>query len=323
VPNRRRRKLSKALSAAAALAVASPCAYFIVYESTAGPKPEHHEFVPAAGAADLPGELMSALSQGLSQFGINLPPVPSLTGSGTPGLSPAGMTPASTPGLTTPGLISPGLTNPGLTTPGLTTPGLTNSGLTNPGLTNPGLTNPGLTTPGTTAPSATGQVTDPSLANPGLPSPDGTTPGLGNPALTAPNGTAPGLTNPGVTPGLTSPAGLDPSLTSPNAVTPGLTSPNEVPISTPVGLDPGAGGTYPILGDPSLGAAPAAAPSGGVISDLMNTANQLGASQAIDLIKGLVMPSITQAIQNAGPAAAAQAAAAPAAALPAAAAPAT
>ena len=29
---------------------------------------------------DLPGELMGALSQGLSQFGVNLPPVPSLSG---------------------------------------------------------------------------------------------------------------------------------------------------------------------------------------------------------------------------------------------------
>jgi len=34
---------------------------------------------------DLPNELMSALSQGLSQFGINLPPMPTslLTGSGS------------------------------------------------------------------------------------------------------------------------------------------------------------------------------------------------------------------------------------------------
>ena len=32
---------------------------------------------------DLPNELMSALSQGLSQFGINLPPMPNLlNGSG-------------------------------------------------------------------------------------------------------------------------------------------------------------------------------------------------------------------------------------------------
>lgn len=110
MPNRRRRKLSTTMSAVAALAVASPCAYFLVYESTAGSKPpEHHEFVRAASVADLPGELMSALSQGLSQFGINLPPVPSLTGGSAAGT-----------GLTSPGLTSPGLTSPGLTSPGLT-----------------------------------------------------------------------------------------------------------------------------------------------------------------------------------------------------------
>jgi hypothetical protein len=64
--------------------------------------------------------------------------------------------------------------------------------------------------------------------------------------------------------------------------------------------------------------------SGGLFSDLMSTANQLGASQAIDLLKGVLMPSIMQAAQGAGPAAAAAAPAAalPAAALPAAAAPA-
>ena len=77
MPNRRRRKLSTAMSAVAALAVASPCAYFLVYESTAGSKPpQHHEFVQAAVITDLPNELMSALSQGLSQFGVNLPPMP-------------------------------------------------------------------------------------------------------------------------------------------------------------------------------------------------------------------------------------------------------
>ncbi|KAA1250984.1 hypothetical protein F0Q45_06820, partial [Mycobacterium simiae] len=130
MPNRRRRKLSTAMSAVAALAVASPCAYFLVYESTADTKPtEQHEFVRAASVADLPSELMSALSQGLSSFGINLPPVPSLTGS-------------SGTGLTSPGLTSPGLTSPGLTSPGLTSPGLTSPGLTSPGLTSPGLTSP-------------------------------------------------------------------------------------------------------------------------------------------------------------------------------------
>ncbi|HYB36037.1 MAG TPA: hypothetical protein VEF72_09850 [Mycobacterium sp.] len=254
MPNRRRRKLSTAMSAVAALAVATPCAYFVVYESMAGTKPEHHEFVRAAMATDLPSEVISALSQVLSPFGINLPP--SLTGSISPGLSPAAMTPAGTPGLTTPGLTSPGLTTPGTTMPPATSPSLTDPSLTDPALTNP--------------------------------------------ALTSPNGTTPGLTNPSLTPGLTSPTGVDPSLT-----TPGLTGPNEMPTTTPVGLDPGAGGTYPILGDPSLGAQPA---SGGLISNVMNTANQLGASQVIDLIKGLVMPSIMQAAQHAVPAAAAPAA---------------
>ena len=191
MPNRRRRKLSTAMSAVAALAVASPCAYFVVYESMAGTKPEHHEFVRAAVATDLPNELidlpnelMSALSQVLSQFGINLPPVPSLTGS-SPGLSPATLTPAGTPGLTTPELTTPGTTVPGAPSPSLTDPALT------------------------------------------------------NPALTSPNRTTPGLTSPaGATPVLTSPAGATPGLTSP-----GLTDPNELPITTPVGLDPGAGGT--------------------------------------------------------------------------------
>src|SRR5438105_3270691 len=80
VPNRRRRKLSTALSAAAALAVASPCAYFLVYESTSTSKPtEHHDFKRAAQVSDLPNELIGALSQGLSQFGINLPNVPGIT----------------------------------------------------------------------------------------------------------------------------------------------------------------------------------------------------------------------------------------------------
>ena len=73
-------------------------------------------------------------------------------------------------------------------------------------------------------------------------------------------------------------------------------------------------GTYPILGDPSL-AMPAAAPasSGGIVSDLSSAASQLGVGQAIDLLKGVLVPSITQAIQGASTAAAA----APAAAVPA------
>jgi hypothetical protein len=257
------------MSAVAALAVASPCAYFLVYESTSAPKaPEHHEFKQAAVMTDLPNELMGALSQGLSQFGINLPPVPALSG-GT-----------GTTGLTSPGLTSPGLTSPGLTSPGLTSPGLG----TTPALGTPGLTSPGLGTPG---------LTSPALSNPGLPGTPGTpvTPGL-----TAP-GAMPTMPGAGLNPALS-----NPGLTSPAGLTPGGTGfgPNEVPISA----DPGADGTYPILGDPSTlgGASPigtgggsGSGASGGLINDVMQAANQLGAGQAIDLLKGLVMPAIMQA----------------------------
>lgn len=253
------------MSAVAALAVASPFAVVAVTQLI-HTGPQHHEFVPAAGITDLPNELISALSQGLSQFGVNVPPAPS-------GLLGGGGLPGAAPGLTSPGL-TPGLTSPGLT-PGLTSPGLT------PGLTSPGLT-PGLTSPG---------LTDPSLATPGL-----TTPGL----------TSPGLTDPSLaTPGLTSPAaGLGTGLGT-----------GEVPISSPLGLDPGLDGTYPILGDPSLGMPTEAPASGGLVSDLMSAANQLGAGQAIDLLKGVVLPQMMQAAQ--GAAAAPAAAAAPVAALPA------
>ena len=34
--------------------------------------------------------------------------------------------------------------------------------------------------------------------------------------------------------------------------------------------------------------------NGGIVSDVMQAANQLGAGQAIDLLKGLIMPAITQ-----------------------------
>jgi GLTT repeat (6 copies) len=269
VPNRRRRRLSTATSAFAALAVASPFAYIAVSDLTAKPAPQHQEFVRAASMTDLPGELMGALSQGLSQFGVSLPPIPSLTGATSP--SSLG-SPGFSPGLTSPDLASPGLTSPGLTTPGLTagaTPGLTTPGLT-PGAT-PGLTTPGLT-PGAT----------PGLTTPGLTS--GTTPGL----------STPGLTSPGLTPGLTSPGAFDPATGAG-----GLSNPSELPISDPVGLDPGAGGTYPILGDPSLGAAPAQ--SGGLVSDMMSAANQLGAGQAIDLLKGMIMNAAHGAAAPAAP----------------------
>jgi hypothetical protein len=259
-------------------------------------EPQQREFVQAALITDLPTELLGALSQGLSQFGINLPPMPTslLTGSGaspSPGLMSPGLT---APGLTSPGLTAPGLTSPGLTPPSLTTPGLTAPGLTTPGLTAPGLTVPGATTPGLNVPPAT--ATGPSLTDAGL-----ANPGLTNPALTSP--TAPGLT----TPGLTSPPA--PGLTTPGLTTPisnstglGIPGASEIPISAPIGLDQSAG-MYPILGDPSLGMPMAPAPSGGLLGDLSSAAQTLGAGQAIDLLKGMVMPAITSAMQGAVPAA--------------------
>ena len=75
-------------------------------------------------------------------------------------------------------------------------------------------------------------------------------------------------------------------------------------------MDPAAG-TYPILGDPSLATMPASTGSSGLIGDLSSMANQLGAGQAIDLLKGMVMPAIMSAVKP--PAAPAAAPAAPAA----------
>ena len=80
MPNRRRRRLSTATSAVAALAVVSPFAISALTDMTK-PAPHPREFRQAAMVTDLPNELMGALSQGLSQFGINLPSMPSaLTG---------------------------------------------------------------------------------------------------------------------------------------------------------------------------------------------------------------------------------------------------
>jgi hypothetical protein len=293
------------MSAVAALAVASPAAVVALSDLSARTHPptQHRQFVQAAMITDLPNELMSALSQGLSQFGINLPPMPTslLTGSGssTPGLTAPGLT----PGLTAPGL-TPGLTAPGLTTPGAGLSPLTGAGpaLTDAALTNPALTNPALASPA-------GQL--PGLTTPGLPTAGLPTAGLTTPGLTTPGLATPGLTTPGLT---TPPAGIDPALASPISNAAALPAPNAVPI----GLDPAAG-TYPIVGDPSLGGAPATGGSGGIFGDLSSMASQLGAGQAIDLLKGMVMPAIMSAVKPAGAPAAAAALPAAAAALPAAA----
>ena len=277
------------MSAVAALAVASPAAVVAVSDLSDSTKPptQHRQFVQAAMITDLPGELMSALSQGLSQFGINLPPMPTslLTGSGS-------SVPTTT--LTTPGLGTAPLTTPGLGTSPLTTPGLGTSPLTTPSLG---------TAPLTTAPAT---LPDATLTNPAL-----------TPALTSPVGALPTGATP--LPGLTTPPAVtDPALASPISSAAALPAPGEVPISAPIGLDPAAG-TYPILGDPSLAAAPATTGSGGLLGDLTSAANQLGAGQAIDLLKGVLMPAIMSAVKPAG-AQAANAAAAATSAVPAAAA---
>jgi hypothetical protein len=99
---------------------------------------------------------------------------------------------------------------------------------------------------------------------------------------------------------------LDPALaTTPISNAAGLPNPGEMPISAPIGLDPvgGAGGqTFPLLGGGDLGnTMPAAASTGGggLMSDLSSAAQQLGANQAIDLLKGVVMPMITSAMKPA------------------------
>jgi hypothetical protein len=294
------------MSAVAALAVASPFAVIAVSELAAGskpPAPQQHEFVQAAAITDLPSEVISALQQGLSQFGIVVPNMPSSItgGSSTPASSaltaPGGLGLTAPGGLTTPGLTAPtpgltpgltpaatpGLTAPGATTPALTDPSLTNTGLTNTGLTNTGLTNTGLTNTG---------LTNTGLTNPGLASPAPASPGPTN------------MTAPGLTPGVLTPAtdGPNPALVSPTGLTPGLGAPSEVPISAPIGGDAGLGQTYPILGgaDPSL-AAPSSG-GGGLMNDLSQAANQLGLSQGIDLLKGVLMPSIMQAMKAGAPA---------------------
>ena len=130
------------MSAVAALAVASPAAVVAVSELSESIEPptQHREFVQAAMVTDLPNELISALSQGLSQFGINLPPMPTgmLTGSAADHADHADLAGLHL-GLTSPpdvarpdgtGADHPrprhvtGLTTPGLATDPLATPGL-------------------------------------------------------------------------------------------------------------------------------------------------------------------------------------------------------
>ncbi|MDT4999584.1 MAG: hypothetical protein QOK12_1689, partial [Mycobacterium sp.] len=61
------------MSAVAALAVVSPVAIAALSDasSTTNAEPQQREFVQASLVTDLPSELLGALSQGLSQFGVN------------------------------------------------------------------------------------------------------------------------------------------------------------------------------------------------------------------------------------------------------------
>jgi hypothetical protein len=107
--------------------------------------------------------------------------------------------------------------------------------------------------------------------------------------------------------GLTTPpaTGLDPALaTAPISNAAGLPNPGEIPISAPIGLDSAGAApqTFPLLGGgDTLGSAMPAASTGGggLLSDLSSAAQQLGAGQAIDLLKGVVMPMITSAMKPA------------------------
>jgi hypothetical protein len=274
------------MSAVAALAVASPAAVVAVSDLSESTEPptQHRQFVQASLITDLPNELMSALSQGLSQFGINLPPMPTslLTGSGSS--------------------LPTTLTSPGLGTSYLTPPSSLGAAP---------VATPALGVPSTgTLPDAT--LLSPANTNPAL------SPGL-SPVGVPPLGTLPstpgGLTATPAAGLATTPADAGLGALSNAAALP---APGEVPISAPVGLDPAVGG-FPAL-DPSLGVAPATTSgSGGLLGDLGNAANTLGAGQVIDLLKGILMPAIMSAIKPVG-APAADAAAAATSAVPAAAA---
>ncbi len=135
------------------------------------------------------------------------------------------------------------------------------------------------------------------LANPAL---TGTLPAA-NPALTSPTGaTSGGLTTPPVT-------GADPALaTTPIANGVGMPAPGEVPItssSAPIGLD-GLGSRSGHLPDHRrrfpggvLTGSRAEHRRGGLLGDLSSAFQTLGGDQAIDLLKGVVMPMITSAMK--------------------------
>ena len=70
MPNRRRRRLSTATSASRRSGGRESFAVIAISNLSTDikPAPQHREFVRAAEMTDLPGELIGALSQGLSQL---------------------------------------------------------------------------------------------------------------------------------------------------------------------------------------------------------------------------------------------------------------
>ena len=290
MPNRRRRRLSTAMSAVAALAVASPAAVVAVSDLSESTEPptQHRQFVQAAMVTDLPNELMSALSQGLSQFGINLPPMPTslLTGSGAS--TPATLT---SPGLTTPGLTAPSLTTPGLTTPGLTTPGSDH-------------TRPDHTRSHHAGPDHAGR--QPAAAS--LPSATATGPSLTDPALTEPGADEPGADQPDRPGPWPRPRRRRAPTRRSRRRSPTLRA---CPLPERCRsrrrsdwIPPRAPTRSSVIR--RWRRAPATGGSGGLLGDLSSAANQLGAGQAIDLLKGVVMPAIMSAVKPAGAPAAAR-----------------
>ena len=290
MPNRRRRRLSTATSAVAALAVVSPFAISAISDMTK-PAPQPREFRSAAMVTDLPNELMSALSQGLSQFGINLPAMPSgLTGAvqlryshaddvDRPRRARVAGTDVSCPDARP--RQSRAHPRPDHAGPWHRPGGSPcRSGTCQPRADQPDAPDAGR--PGGDA-GAGGRRRG---GEPG-PEPRADQPDRGTSRRS--DDASGHRARPG--------AGDDADL---NAA--GLPAPGEVPISAPIGLDPAAG-TYPILGgDPGLGlgSMPAASTGGGgIFGELSSAAQQLGAGQAIDLLKGVVMPMITSAMKPA------------------------
>jgi hypothetical protein len=254
------------MSAVAAVAVASPFAVLALSELSASPEPapQQREFVQAGLVSDLSGQLMSALSQGLRQFGIDFPPLPNLMGS--TGAQPPSFGPMPALGLG-------GATSNPLGLGGATSDPLGTLGATSDPLGTLGATSNPLGTLGATSDPLIPGLSSGSLPTASLPSLTGDA--LSDMTLTAP-----------VTPGIQLPP-ADPSNL-------GLTAPGAAPFIPPaLGLSeqPIGPQSYPLMGGPmSLPMSTSTDSGGGLMS---------GVSDAINLVNGLVMPLIMSGVQAA------------------------